>query len=175
MPTVGACLVVAVAEVVVAGVGVGEQVPDDREDRVADGDDRASLAAAAGDPVVALAEEGVGPGGCGLWTRSAKGISLTVLPLAFHAIICAGIYAGELGAAASFIDDQRSATEATGSQLAPYGELILRAWQGRESDLSARVNATLAGIVPRGEGIAVSTCQWVAAILHSSLGRYVAP
>src|ERR1700745_2287576 len=48
VPAVGACLVVAVAEVVVAGIGVRQQVPDDREDGVADGDDRASLAAAAG-------------------------------------------------------------------------------------------------------------------------------
>ena len=43
MSAVGAVLVVVLAEVVVASVGVGEQVPDDREDRVADGDDRASL------------------------------------------------------------------------------------------------------------------------------------
>src|SRR5262249_53906548 len=65
VPAVGALLVVAVAEVVVAGVGVGEQVPDDGEDRVADRDDRASFPATPGEPVVALAEEGVGPGGCG--------------------------------------------------------------------------------------------------------------
>ena len=62
VPAVGAGLVVAVAEVLVAGVGIGEQVPDDREDGVADGDDRASLAAAPGDAVVSLAEEGIGPG-----------------------------------------------------------------------------------------------------------------
>jgi hypothetical protein len=62
VPAAGSFLVVAVAEVVVAGVGVGEQVPDDGEDRVADGDDRASLAAAAGDLVRPLAEEGAGPG-----------------------------------------------------------------------------------------------------------------
>ena len=98
--------------------------------------------------------------------------ALTMLPLAFHAIICARIYAGELAAAAALLDDQQSATEATGSRLAPYGELILRAWQGREADLSALVKATLEEIVPRGEGIAVSTCQWVAAILDNSLGRY---
>jgi len=98
--------------------------------------------------------------------------ALTVLPLAFNAIICARIYAGELAAAASFIDDQRSATEATGSQLAPYGELILTAWRGREAHLSALVKATLEEVVPRGEGIGVSTCQWVTAILDNSLGRY---
>ena len=98
--------------------------------------------------------------------------ALTVLPLAFHAIICARIYAGELAAAAALLDDQRSATEATGSKLAPYGELILTAWQGWDAHLSALVKATLEEIVPRGEGIGVSTCQWVTAILDNSLGRY---
>jgi hypothetical protein len=65
VPAVGACLVVAMAEVVITGVWVREQAPDDRQDGVADGDDRASFAAAPGDAVVALAEESVGPGRCG--------------------------------------------------------------------------------------------------------------
>jgi hypothetical protein len=52
-------VVVAGAEVVVAGARVGQDVPDDREDGVADRDDGAFLAAAAGQ-AVAVAEEGVG-------------------------------------------------------------------------------------------------------------------
>jgi DNA-binding CsgD family transcriptional regulator len=98
--------------------------------------------------------------------------ALTVLPLALMSIICARIYAGELGAAASLIDDQKSATEATGSRLAPYGALILMAWQGREADLSALIDATLEEVVPRGEGIGVSVCQWVSAMLNNGLCRY---
>ena len=54
------------AEVVEAGLGVGEQVPDDDQDRAADRDDGLLLAPPPGDPPVALAEEGVGlPGGDG--------------------------------------------------------------------------------------------------------------
>jgi hypothetical protein len=53
------------AEVVVVGLRVGEQVPDDGEDRVAHRDDRAFLAAASGQAPVALAEEGVGACQCG--------------------------------------------------------------------------------------------------------------
>jgi hypothetical protein len=45
---------------VVAGVGIGQQVPDDDQDRAADRDDRFLLAAASGDASVALTEEGVG-------------------------------------------------------------------------------------------------------------------
>jgi len=47
-------------EILVAGLRVGEQVPDDGEDRVAHRDDRPVLAAASGQAPVALAEEGVG-------------------------------------------------------------------------------------------------------------------
>jgi hypothetical protein len=54
--------VVARSEVVVAGVRVGQPVPDDGEHRVADGDDGAFLAAAADQAPVALAEEGIGSG-----------------------------------------------------------------------------------------------------------------
>ena len=51
--------VVARSQVEVAGVGVGEQVPGDDEDGVAEGGDGALGSAAAGDATVALAEEGV--------------------------------------------------------------------------------------------------------------------
>src|SRR5438045_5828205 len=60
---IGAGLVVAVAEVGVAGFGVTEQVPDDDQDGAGDGDLGLGLAAAAGDAVVALAEEAGGAGG----------------------------------------------------------------------------------------------------------------
>src|SRR5215218_4348039 len=56
---VGAGVVVAGAEVDELDVVVGEQRPDDDEDGSADRDDGTVLAAASGDPAVALAEEGV--------------------------------------------------------------------------------------------------------------------
>src|SRR6266542_1362007 len=51
------------AQVAVAGFGVGQQVPDDGQDRVADRDQGALLATAFGDAAVALAEEGAGAPG----------------------------------------------------------------------------------------------------------------
>jgi DNA-binding CsgD family transcriptional regulator len=98
--------------------------------------------------------------------------ALTELPMALHSYICAQIYAGELAAAATSIDDQKIASEAIGSHLAPYGALILAAWQGREGDLLASVDATVREVTARGEGIAVSTTQWVTALLNNGLGRY---
>ena len=62
---VDAAGVVAGAEVVVAGGGVGEQVPDDDQDGAGDGDEGLELAAAVDEAPVAFAEEGVGLGGGG--------------------------------------------------------------------------------------------------------------
>jgi len=57
---VGTGLVVARAEVGVPGGWVGQQVPDDHQGGAGRSDLGPGLAAAAGDPVVALAEEGDG-------------------------------------------------------------------------------------------------------------------
>jgi hypothetical protein len=59
---IDAGLVVAGAEVGEPGPGVTEQVPDDDQDGAGDGDLGLLLAAAAGDRVVPLAEEGLGAG-----------------------------------------------------------------------------------------------------------------
>ena len=48
-----------------AGGGVGQQVPGDGEDGVADGDQGTVLAAAPDDPLVAGGQEGLGPGRVG--------------------------------------------------------------------------------------------------------------
>jgi DNA-binding CsgD family transcriptional regulator len=98
--------------------------------------------------------------------------ALTMLPLALSGFIVAQIFAGELAAAASLIDEVAIVAEATGSQLAPYGALILAAWRGREAELSAVIDATLEKMVLRGEGIGVSCTQWASALLHNGLGQY---
>ena len=100
--------------------------------------------------------------------------ALTVLPLALSASIAAQIFAGELDTAADLIDEVNVVTQATGSRLAPYGSLLLAAWRGREDELSALIETTLREVVPRGEGVGVSTTQWANALLHNGLGDYEA-
>ena len=98
--------------------------------------------------------------------------ALSVLPLALSANIVAQIFAGDLAGAASLIDEVKIVTEATGSQLAPYGALVLAAWRGREDQLAALNEATLREVLPRGEGIGLTTAQWADALLHNGLGEY---
>src|SRR5688572_24860345 len=62
---VDAAGVVVGAEVDKACRRVGEQMPDDDEDRAGDSDDRSQLASAANQAPVPLTQEGVGPTCCG--------------------------------------------------------------------------------------------------------------
>ena len=57
-----------------------------------------------------------------------------VLPIALNQRMGVHVHAGELAAAASLVEEAEAVTEATGSQLAPYGALALAAWRGREAE-----------------------------------------
>jgi DNA-binding CsgD family transcriptional regulator len=98
--------------------------------------------------------------------------ALTVLATALSVSIYVQIFAGELAAAASLLDEQKLVTEASGSRLAPHAALILAAWRGREADLQDLVDETIKEVVPRGGGIGLSATQWVTALLHNGHGQY---
>jgi DNA-binding CsgD family transcriptional regulator/tetratricopeptide (TPR) repeat protein len=98
--------------------------------------------------------------------------ALTALPLALSMRIGVHVWVGELGAAASLIEELETVTEATGSHLAPYGALALVAWQGREAEGTALIEATLEEAARRGEGIGVAYAHWTAAVLYTGIGRY---
>ena len=72
-------VVVIGAQIVVSGVWVLQQVPDDDQDRATDGDHCSGLAAASGDAAVAGGEECVGLGGAdGGLTQDARQIWIAV-------------------------------------------------------------------------------------------------
>ena len=71
------------SEVVVAGVGVVEEVPDDHEDGSGDRDERFAFASSAYKPPVSFPQEGVGSGGtsCSLTEHTFEvAVPLPVLP-----------------------------------------------------------------------------------------------
>jgi DNA-binding CsgD family transcriptional regulator len=103
-------------------------------------------------------------------TRNAG--ALAALPLALTLRMGLHLYAGELGTVASLSAEVKAVTEATASQLAPYGALLLAAWQGREAEASAVITATIDEVVPRGEAIGVPFAHWASAVLYNGLGRY---
>jgi DNA-binding CsgD family transcriptional regulator len=98
--------------------------------------------------------------------------TLSELPLALHSCVFVHLFAGELAVAASLAEEARTVSEATGSQLAPYGALALAAMRGREREARAVIDATMSEAAPRGEGIGVTMTHWANAVLCNGLGQY---
>jgi len=98
--------------------------------------------------------------------------ALTVLPIALATRIALHLIAGELAAAASLVEELAAILEATGSYLAPYGALLLAAWCGHEDEVSELIEASMSGVVARGEGLGLSDIEWASAMLYNGLGRY---
>jgi hypothetical protein len=82
------------------------------------------------------------------------------------------LFAGELAAAASLVEEVQVATEATGSRLAPYAALHLAALRGRDVEAAALASATKRDVAARGEGIGISVANWATALVCNGLGRY---
>ena len=98
--------------------------------------------------------------------------ALSELPLALIQRASVLLFAGELDAAASLVEEVQVVTEATGSRIAPYGSFVLAALRGREAEMSILATATKDEIVQRGEGIGIGLGDWATAVLHNGLGHY---
>ena len=98
--------------------------------------------------------------------------ALSELPLALSARVYLHLFAGELAAASSLIDEIQAATEVTGSSMAPYGPLGLASFRGCRDEATALIATTERDVALRGEGIGITVANWASAVLHNGLGRY---
>jgi DNA-binding CsgD family transcriptional regulator len=98
--------------------------------------------------------------------------ALGELPLALSQRVYAYLFAGELTAAAALVDEIRAATEATGSNLTPYGAVGLAALRGREPEAISLIEEGRQDALRRGEGIGIAVLDWAQAVLYNGLGRY---
>jgi DNA-binding CsgD family transcriptional regulator len=98
--------------------------------------------------------------------------ALAELPLALSMRVYTRLFAGELTPAASLVDEIRSATDATGSTLAPYGAVGLAALRGCEAEATSLIEASRADVTRRGEGIGIAIVDWAEAVLHNGLGHH---
>jgi DNA-binding CsgD family transcriptional regulator len=80
-------------------------------------------------------------------------------------------WCGDFGAAAVTIAEADAITKATGTQMAPYAQLLLSAFRGRE-DASQLIESTIRDAGRVGQGLGVQFAEWVSAILFNGLGRY---
>jgi ATP/maltotriose-dependent transcriptional regulator MalT len=62
--------------------------------------------------------------------------------------------------------------EATGTQVAPYGALVLAAFQGREAESAGLIDATIEEATAGGQGTAVQYAHWARSAVLNAAGRY---
>jgi len=98
--------------------------------------------------------------------------ALSELPLAFGSRTPVLVFCGELTAAASLVEENRSVQEAAGITEAPYGALILTAWRGQAREGRELIDVTMREASSRGEGVGVAICEYSHAVLCNGLGLY---
>jgi DNA-binding CsgD family transcriptional regulator len=98
--------------------------------------------------------------------------ALTELPLALTSRAFLFLFAGELAAAESVIEQLHALMTAIGSDLAPYSALGLAAFRGQEAEVSVLAQATVDGAARRGEGWAITGAEWAIALLNNGLCHY---
>ena len=98
--------------------------------------------------------------------------ALTVLSIALNGQGLIATWRGEFETAASLSAEDEALKDATGIRIAPYGAMLLAAYQGRAEEASTLTEATITDAIARGEGLGIELAQWTTAVLDNGLGRY---
>ena len=98
--------------------------------------------------------------------------ALTELPLALNSLSVVHLFAGDFSTAAALVDEADAVNEVTGSELAPYGAVLLAACQGREDRASRLIEAAIKEVARRGEGMGLTVIHWASALLYNGFGRF---
>jgi len=98
--------------------------------------------------------------------------ALTELPLALNSQTYTVVFAGNLTAAADLVTETAAVQTAVGSNLAPYGALVLAAMRGDAHATDELVKRTIAESNERGEGIGITMAEWADSLLSNGLGDY---
>ena len=98
--------------------------------------------------------------------------ALTELPHALTSRAFLFLFAGELAAAESVIEEAQAVMTAIGGDLAPYSRLGLAAFRGREAEVSVLAQAAVDGAARCGEGWAITGAAWATALVNNGLCHY---
>ena len=98
--------------------------------------------------------------------------ALSLFPVSANALSITAARDGDFATAGLVMAEADAVTEATGTRLASYTELAIRAFRGSESEASALIAETIKQAAEWGQGIAAATAHWTASILYNGLGRY---
>jgi DNA-binding CsgD family transcriptional regulator len=98
--------------------------------------------------------------------------ALGELPLALTQRVYVHLFAGELTAADSLVDEIKTATEASDAVSMPYGAVGLLVLRGRQAEAGYLIEHSRAELTYRGEGVGLSMLDWAEAVLYNGHGRY---
>jgi DNA-binding CsgD family transcriptional regulator len=104
------------------------------------------------------------------FTRDAG--ALARLPFELTALAGLVAWFGDFATAASLIAEGDLVAEATGTLYPPISAMLLAGLRGREAEVVPLIEATITSATAGGQGIAVQTACWVAAMLYNGLGQY---
>ena len=93
-------------------------------------------------------------------------LSIDLTDWAFFAAWC-----GDFGAAAVAIAELEGITKATGTDIAPYAQLLLAALRG-QTDALPLIESTIRDAGTSGQKLGVQWAEWVSAILFNGLALY---
>ena len=97
--------------------------------------------------------------------------ALAFLTVAVNVLTQAVTLGGDFEQGAQLIAEARAARDATGTQVAPYGALVLAGFQGREAAFGL-IEETIRDASAGGQGTAVQYARWARAMVLNGVGRY---
>ncbi len=98
--------------------------------------------------------------------------ALGELPLALTQRVYVHLFAGELTAAASLVEEIRTATEASDTVFRTYGAVGLLVLRGHQAEAGHLIEHSRAELTHRGEGVGLPMLDWAEAVLANGQGRY---
>jgi DNA-binding CsgD family transcriptional regulator/tetratricopeptide (TPR) repeat protein len=102
--------------------------------------------------------------------RSVGALARLPLPLSSTAIVLA--LRGDFALAATALAEVDAVVEVTGTQIAPFGAVVMAALRGREEEASALLDSVAERAAGFGQGFGVQFTRWASAILLNGLGHY---
>jgi DNA-binding CsgD family transcriptional regulator len=98
--------------------------------------------------------------------------ALAVLPVALDDRVHADVFCGRLAVARLLAAEADAILEATRSQPALRGAILLANWRGQEDEARALMDARRQDVGRRGEGLWLAATEWGDAVRYNGLGRY---
>jgi DNA-binding CsgD family transcriptional regulator len=98
--------------------------------------------------------------------------ALADLPVYLSSVALDNAWNGDLAGARLLIAESDTVAAVTGSRLPPFAALRLLSMEGKQSEASALIAATIEQATVEGQGLALRVAQWSASVLYNGLGRF---